>query len=222
MQCHLREGASFCIIDGQIILLDLQIDRYFMLSPRANDAFHDLMRGIERDIAPCALHALLSSGILVPDAGGSPLIPCTGKAALTSFLDAGSEATSAFPSLVQALRAFASARIRLRTMGFASCMRRIKAMKAALSPLSDPRQPNALFDTASAFRALDLLITPRDRCLARSFALAARSYQLQQAPDLVLAVKLKPFAAHCWVQSGSMVLNDRVDHVRDFTPVLVV
>jgi len=40
--------------------------------------------------------------------------------------------------------------------------------------------------------------------------------------ELVLAVKLQPFAAHAWVQWQDLVVNDRVDAVRDFTPILVV
>ena len=39
---------------------------------------------------------------------------------------------------------------------------------------------------------------------------------------LVFAVMTRPFAAHCWVQLDETVLNDRLDHVRKFTPILVV
>ena len=40
--------------------------------------------------------------------------------------------------------------------------------------------------------------------------------------DLVLGVKLNPFGAHSWVQTGPVVLNDAVDHVNAHTPILVV
>jgi len=42
------------------------------------------------------------------------------------------------------------------------------------------------------------------------------------AADLVVGVRLNPFAAHSWVQAGSHVLNDRMDSVRTYTPVLVL
>jgi hypothetical protein len=40
--------------------------------------------------------------------------------------------------------------------------------------------------------------------------------------DLVFAAKLDPFAAHCWLQSGEVLLNDRLDRIESFTPVCVV
>jgi hypothetical protein len=41
-------------------------------------------------------------------------------------------------------------------------------------------------------------------------------------PALVFAVRLDPFAAHCWLQHDELVLNDAVDRVGAFTPVLVL
>jgi hypothetical protein len=35
-------------------------------------------------------------------------------------------------------------------------------------------------------------------------------------------VKLEPFGAHCWIQDDDTVLNDTVEVVRQYTPVLVV
>jgi hypothetical protein len=41
-------------------------------------------------------------------------------------------------------------------------------------------------------------------------------------PDLVIGVRLAPFSFHAWVQFGDIVLNDEVDTVRPYTPILVV
>jgi hypothetical protein len=41
-------------------------------------------------------------------------------------------------------------------------------------------------------------------------------------PDVVLGVQLGPFSAHCWVQHEDRLVNDRVDMVRTFTPILVL
>jgi len=32
----------------------------------------------------------------------------------------------------------------------------------------------------------------------------------------------RPFAAHCWVQYGDIVFNDRVEEVGGYTPIMVV
>jgi len=33
---------------------------------------------------------------------------------------------------------------------------------------------------------------------------------------------VRPFQAHCWVQFEDHVLNDHLDNVRNFTPILIV
>jgi Transglutaminase-like superfamily len=39
-------------------------------------------------------------------------------------------------------------------------------------------------------------------------------------PTVVLAVRTQPFAAHSWAQHEHWLVNDRIDHVRKFTPIL--
>jgi hypothetical protein len=38
----------------------------------------------------------------------------------------------------------------------------------------------------------------------------------------VIGVKLRPFAAHSWVQSGPWLVNDRIDMIRAYTPIMAV
>jgi hypothetical protein len=39
-------------------------------------------------------------------------------------------------------------------------------------------------------------------------------------PQWVFGVKCEPFAAHCWVQDDNYVLNDSVEYVQRFTPIM--
>ena len=39
---------------------------------------------------------------------------------------------------------------------------------------------------------------------------------------LVIGVTASPFGAHAWVQIGDVVLNDSVDRVRRFVPILTI
>ncbi len=41
-------------------------------------------------------------------------------------------------------------------------------------------------------------------------------------PDLIFGVSMRPFRSHCWVQVGDIVINDRLDNIRNFTPILVL
>jgi hypothetical protein len=41
-------------------------------------------------------------------------------------------------------------------------------------------------------------------------------------PRWVFAVCADPFSAHCWVQHGNILLNDRVEHVSRLVPIMAV
>jgi hypothetical protein len=38
----------------------------------------------------------------------------------------------------------------------------------------------------------------------------------------VVGVRLKPMSAHCWLQSGELVINDTPEYTRVFNPLIVV
>ena len=73
-----------------------------------------------------------------------------------------------------------------------------------------------------AFELARLLRSPANRCLPRSIALANCLASHGVTAQVVLAVKLAPFAAHCWTQLGDTVLNDTPEEVARYTPILVV
>jgi hypothetical protein len=35
-------------------------------------------------------------------------------------------------------------------------------------------------------------------------------------------VKASPFGAHCWLQEGDLILNDSVERVGAYTPIMIV
>ena len=72
---------------------------------------------------------------------------------------------------------------------------------------------------AQAFERLSLWVTRHDQCLVRSLALARYLACRDIAVDLVFAVRLHPFQAHCWIERGEWLVNDRADTIRHFTPI---
>lgn len=61
------------------------------------------------------------------------------------------------------------------------------------------------------------------RCLKRSFLL--RSFLVWRghaAPTWVFGVATYPFAAHCWLQRGDCVLDERVGRLARYAPILAV
>ena len=75
---------------------------------------------------------------------------------------------------------------------------------------------------AAAFDWSSAIVRSHGRCLPRSIAVAQRLARLGISADLVVGVSLYPFAAHSWVQCSSALVNDRLDGVRHFTPILVI
>ncbi len=64
---------------------------------------------------------------------------------------------------------------------------------------------------------------PRDYlCLFDSLALVRFLSGYDLYPDWVFGVQEDPFRAHCWVQAGEVVLNDHLDNVAVYTPIMTV
>jgi hypothetical protein len=59
-------------------------------------------------------------------------------------------------------------------------------------------------------------------CIFDSLALLNFFATFDLFPSWVFGVKLGPFHAHCWLQQGSVVLNDSISYVRQFTPIMAV
>jgi integrase len=76
--------------------------------------------------------------------------------------------------------------------------------------------------TIRAFEYSRLLRTAANRCLPRSIALALCLASEGMRANVVLGVKRGPFGAHCWVQHRTEVLNDSVEEVLRYRPILVI
>lgn len=80
----------------------------------------------------------------------------------------------------------------------------------------------ALADLVHIFSLLRPLYPREYLCLFDSLCLVHFLAHFRHHPEWIFGVKLEPFGAHCWVQSGDTVLNDAAEVVRQYTPILVV
>lgn len=91
----------------------------------------------------------------------------------------------------------------------------------------------ALEKTKSSFdvnRAIELaliyvrvrpwLYRAREHCLLDSLVLTRFLATHGISSTLVIGVATRPFTAHAWVQAGPVVLNDKVEYVSMYTPIL--
>lgn len=211
----LREGLTFCRVDGRFVFLDLPRDRYFCLSPAADRAFLDVAAGR----APEALPALLRDDVLRDAPEDERPIPCAGPAEPCASLHDNNARVPA-ASVLGALCRRSACRLWLRWRPLQTVLDRVRRRKSSSGKASLP--PGEISRVAAAYRRAAMLVSAPDQCLATSLAVAWQLSGRGAAPDLILGVKLRPFQAHCWVQVGDTVVNDRLDAVRLFTPILVV
>lgn len=79
-----------------------------------------------------------------------------------------------------------------------------------------------LLRRALVFRALLPWSPVQGLCLFQAYWLSNFLARGDLVADWVFGVTTWPFAAHCWVQSETTVLNDSVERVGRFRPILVV
>lgn len=220
MNLELREGISCCETGGRFLFLDLSRNRYFALAPGVEQAFRRL---VARDApAPedrARLDDLVKSGLLAPaDWAARPKLCPAPPAPQHSLLEQDIHAGTA--ALAHALGRLALSVLVLKLRPLPAILARLQDRKRAFEPCANDQA--ALLDVVAAFSRSGLVAAPLDQCLPRSIAVAHALLDRNIAPLLVIGVRLKPFGAHCWVQHGSTVVNETVDNVRNFTPILVV
>ena len=86
---------------------------------------------------------------------------------------------------------------------------------------TDARDPR-LQAEAAAFQTLLPWIPGQGLCLYRSFLLLRMLNGAGLDAIWVFGVRTWPFAAHCWLQVGETVVDDDLDHVAGYAPILAV
>ena len=237
MSRHLLSRHVFACLSGeQMILMDLRHDQYLALSGessrhlgqavlgwpavRANEC--DSQRDIDATVADLVARELLT------------LDPCRGKSAaiikqpppMRTLLPAAQVCGSALKqrSIRKILRPF---RLVIAAIQ-ASVWLRLRDIEWIVTTLLRKRTPVPIDEAAareliaSFYEWRPWLFTSNDACLFDSLTLLLFLRRFAIFPQWIFAVRTGPFAAHCWLQSEDIVLNDTVDHVRSYTPIMSV
>lgn len=223
MRYRLCDHLSCCRIDGALIFLDIQNDRYFKLS-----------RALE-----CALLAYLDNGLLA----AADIDALVERRILTS---APRTETSTHPetisepvhsaleplppsprlhvaAVLDVIRIVCSTQVQLKT-------RRLRALLSALVIYRDrhaavafPTVPDShLRASAALFRRARRYAPIETCCLLDSVSMIRFLARRGLYTNLVFGVAGDPFSAHCWVQAGDLVLNDTIGNVYAHAPIRVV
>lgn len=220
MPYRLPSTISYGIIDAGAVVLDLASDRYLRLGREQAAALRALRDdGCGHD-HHAAIQTLLARGLLVEGQGS--VGPVAAETVRSSALEFSRESTLPAdagrgpPSAEILLARYAAARS-MGWAGLASTIRRWRQFRA--HGVDRNRASGALVELVKRYHHGLRYYPAKRRCVPDSLGLMRCLWRRGHDADLYFGVRLDPFAAHCWVQAGDLLLTDPLDSVAEFTPV---
>jgi hypothetical protein len=248
LACH----VFVCVQGEHVVFLDVRKDRYFALesamtaglgrlvpgwpvpAPRAADfvrqdagsAAPALAEEPNRAPFTAVIALLLEKGILIADPAEGKSAEATVAEPLRAELTAEDldERARIGPLLfARFVSAAIRARLHLKHRTFESVLERVRSrgergrVKACAVPAPELHRLIGAFATLRPF-----FFAAKDACLFDALSLSEFLAGYGVFPNWVFGVQSRPFAAHCWLQLGGVLLNDTIDHVKRYTPIMVV
>jgi hypothetical protein len=213
----LKTHVSYGLVRGRPVFLDLRRDRYVALEPAAEAAFSKLLAHPGGSHDPEERARLLATGLFAPADKASPLAPVQ----IAPVEREPPETDAPGRTLPGDILSLWWRLVRARHMLATRPLERVLAEARRTNTKRMTAAPD-LGPLAARCRAARSFIPLHPRCLPDTLAAAGWLATRGLGVTIVLGVALDPFSAHCWLQSGDTVLNDRLDIVTGFTPVLAL
>lgn len=233
---YLRQHAFICLADRHYVILDLLADSYLRVERQPFEALAP--RNSPSSLLSVNLHERPSDELTVES-----------RRLLSELIERGLLTENLDKAQTRALESAANAGETLSdfTPGLGLCVRCIVPFVASLRvtaawlqlPISqavnhviDRKRRQAYrsvpFDIdrarvlVSVFGRLRPFWDRKYVCLFDSLALLNFLAKYDLFPTWVFGVQSEPFAAHCWVQQNEVLMNDTIDRVSLYTPILAV
>lgn len=219
---RLRDGLSYCILDGHPIFLDVYSDRYFRLSTELEQSFISYEAG---DRAEGNVGALLGCRLLTqaPDEPSSELSYCIDAPRRSAIEQACSTRAVRPVTLLEVIALVCSTQAQLKTHSLKAILEDVVALRRkSTSSTSTAHSDQSLLRATSAFGLARKYVPLATTCLLDSLALMKFLARRHLHANLVFGVTNDPFTAHCWVQAGDLALNETVGDATARTPIRVV
>lgn len=203
------------------MFLDLARDRYFQVSERLGEALRALIKG---EHAPAAdIGELVARRLITEDGEGRPIEPTRRPPLRASVIEdvAGSPPLN-WRAAPEAVYRLIRARDDLRRKPFSAIIEDVANEKAEIDRSRRALTPHEAGQLASAFHAARRFTPIKYACLPDSLALLRYLFCRHVTADFVIAVRIRPFHAHCWLQAEGMLLNNALDDARTFTPIRII
>jgi len=206
-------------LGADLVFLDVEHDAYVCLAGAgavaamtAGEAYIDT-----EDDALCV--ALGDAGLIMPERTGDPSAP---RLMAPPAKAAVSRRVAPLGSVSRALwRAHLDAALHYHGRSFAHLVAFAARRRRAL-PSPEARPSDRDLEIISAFDALWPWIPFQGRCLKRSFMLLSVLCHSRSDAAWVFGVRTYPFEAHCWLQIGETVLDDSLDHLAAYRPLITL
>jgi hypothetical protein len=251
-QYALARHVFVCMQGEHVVFLDVRKDRYFALesartaglgylvpgwpvpAPFAVDVVRHgadsaapatvLAEHVDGALLSSVVSLLLEKGILTIDTGKTAAVTVAEpiRSDLTAeALDDDSRITA--PLFIRFVAAAVRARLELKYRTFETVVARVRLRGEAARASSHSVSEQELHRLIGAFAKLrPFFFTAKDACLFDALSLSEFLAGYGVYPHWVFGVQSRPFAAHCWLQLGDRLLNDTIDHVKRYTPIMVV
>jgi hypothetical protein len=233
----LSRHAFICFSNEYCVFLDLRSDKYLCVEQEKMDLLGNCLRGYWNASTPPShshpssdseagelARQLVSRGLLtVAQAESKPVSPVQTQRPTSSLLQDLNGVTSTH-SPIELVRFFRAGFTATRNLKHRS----LEDVVKAIAQRTLGRRDAAELDLPQVRRLVGTFVSLRSYfprsylCLFDSLALLEFLAFYEQFPTWVFGVNGNPFAAHCWVQYDSIVLNDTVESVAGYTPIMAV
>jgi hypothetical protein len=220
------------------VILDVRRDKYLCVDRHQFESLGPWMQGWRETASALPAGAsnpssdaialgdqLLSVGILSRTPHGTkaarPIDYALPEQQLATDVPAGVH-TSIWPHATTALLSCIRATHSLRHRGFAGTIETVRARKRLGQPVTRSFDHERSRSLIAVFNELRLFYARPYVCLFDSLALINFLARYGLYPDWVFGVSADPFEAHCWVQARNVVLNDTLERVSAFTPIMCI
>ncbi len=234
---RLSKDTYFCLLDDLLVFASLQDDQYRCLSRSNTRAALSAIPSLQgRDAAPDSaysdaekkqatqvMRALVSSGLLTDDcARGKEIAPVDvprPTSSLLPFARADSSPDCSIGHWIPFISASLGASSKLRMQSLLRTVRGVEERRRRHCT-SDFQDNDTLHQLVALFHHFRPYYVRNYLCRFDSLALVEFLARYHQFPVWVFGVRGMPFGAHCWVQEDDCVLNDSVEYVSQFTPIM--
>ncbi|MHA3790518.1 lasso peptide biosynthesis B2 protein [Sphingomonas sp. YL-JM2C] len=226
---QLSDNTYLAAIGDRSIVLDLQRDRYVGLNQRltqlaleVGSAFTAKSSGA--DTSSHALDTLVREGVIAAesrrndraDTTAVPDIPSDTRWPSRRFGLGLDRAPRLSASALWALTAVKHSLERRKFVDTIAWLRARHSRAAGTGPIV-PEE-----DLIDAYFAARPWFPVKPICRLDAPALCVHLWRYGHDPFLVFGVRMHPFAAHCWAQSGVSALLEPADRLQQYTPIMSV